>query len=739
MEKTILKTYRFDRVLSVIYLIAICYILGVLIFFDTSLISLMIKNSEIPFSPFMLIGLIQLFFLVYTLSLIIKSKKISIRKYKKLITLGSFFCFFAFIFMIFAIAMPNLSFNGIPYEISSKINELYKSKILLFAEFSLFFGMPLFLIILPILCAVKHRNYKKVGYEASQKILANHFAAIASLKQKAQLTKAENSKIKQMEKAQIIKQKQQEQENNRKQKEEQMVAIRKQKEEKQAVLSAKKEQERKLHKEEVVKKNQIKQAALSNKLTSFHLIIWIVQFLMAIFYTMLLYARVSNHIFYTFSYRFPILIRNLTLQLWISIIFITFIWIVLLIILFVNYLLKDPIKKMLAFVILNVIYVLSLLISLYFIISFVDMLFARSVSFGNMGDIISLIILSILFIVQMIIAIIHLVKSIKDYVVKKNNELFIQQALMYKEERAKAKEMAKQNAILMKEQKIKIEKLIAMYKAKDKASKVGNYDEVQKIATEIVLYQQQNGLDKASYFDGTLLQLIGYRILSNIIIMFSLGIAYPWALCMMKKWEIVHTVVDGKRLSFDGTGGELFGKYIIWLLLSFITLGIYGLWLGINVKKWIVSHTYDCSEEERKAYLELTSQLENAIRSNEIEKIQLYRTKVEDYQNTHQIKGLSKFDAGLLKLIGTNLLNMLILLCTLGIMLPWAICMKQEFFVKHTIILGKRQNFDGKGIQFFGLWIKYVLLIIVTLGIYSFWIPISLKRWIVSHIHYVEE
>ena len=138
MEKTILKTYRFDRVLSVIYLIAICYILGVLIFFDTSLISLMIKNSEIPFSPFMLIGLIQLFFLVYTLSLIIKSKKISIRKYKKLITLGSFFCFFAFIFMIFAISMPNLSFNGIPYEISSKINELYKSKILLFIKPVLF-------------------------------------------------------------------------------------------------------------------------------------------------------------------------------------------------------------------------------------------------------------------------------------------------------------------------------------------------------------------------------------------------------------------------------------------------------------------------------------------------------------------------------------------------------------------------------------------------------------------------
>ncbi|HIT78374.1 MAG TPA: DUF898 family protein [Candidatus Limihabitans stercoravium] len=100
--------------------------------------------------------------------------------------------------------------------------------------------------------------------------------------------------------------------------------------------------------------------------------------------------------------------------------------------------------------------------------------------------------------------------------------------------------------------------------------------------------------------------------------------------------------------------------------------------------------------------------------------------------------GRSKFDGGLLKLIGTNILSWLVTICTFGICLPWAMCIKYNFFVKHTIIMGKRQYFDGKALQLFGQWIKWLLLMIVTLGIYAFWLSISLKRWIVKHTHYEE-
>ena len=88
-----------------------------------------------------------------------------------------------------------------------------------------------------------------------------------------------------------------------------------------------------------------------------------------------------------------------------------------------------------------------------------------------------------------------------------------------------------------------------------------------------------------SYFDGGLLQLIGWRILGGLITLFTLGICYPWAICMVYGWEINHTVVNGHRLKFTGSAVGLFGNWIKWLLLCIITCGIYSFWLQIALKK----------------------------------------------------------------------------------------------------------------------------------------------------------
>ena len=94
-----------------------------------------------------------------------------------------------------------------------------------------------------------------------------------------------------------------------------------------------------------------------------------------------------------------------------------------------------------------------------------------------------------------------------------------------------------------------------------------------------------------SYFDGGLLQLIGWHILGAIVTGVTLGICYPWAVCMIYNWEIKHTVINGRRLRFNGTAIQLFGNWIKWLLLCIITLGIYSFWVSIALKKWKVKHT----------------------------------------------------------------------------------------------------------------------------------------------------
>ena len=94
-----------------------------------------------------------------------------------------------------------------------------------------------------------------------------------------------------------------------------------------------------------------------------------------------------------------------------------------------------------------------------------------------------------------------------------------------------------------------------------------------------------------SYFDGGLLQLIGWQILGGLVTVLTLGICYPWAICMIYRWEAKHTVINGRRLKFNGTAMQLFGNWIKWILLTIITLGIYSFWLNIKLIQWKNKHT----------------------------------------------------------------------------------------------------------------------------------------------------
>ena len=95
-----------------------------------------------------------------------------------------------------------------------------------------------------------------------------------------------------------------------------------------------------------------------------------------------------------------------------------------------------------------------------------------------------------------------------------------------------------------------------------------------------------------SKFTGGLLGMIGIGILQSIIIIFTLGLGTPWAICLKEKWYVKHTIIDGKKLTFDGNGAQLFGNYIKWFLLTIITLGIYSFWVSIKMKQWVTKHTH---------------------------------------------------------------------------------------------------------------------------------------------------
>ena len=199
---------------------------------------------------------------------------------------------------------------------------------------------------------------------------------------------------------------------------------------------------------------------------------------------------------------------------------------------------------------------------------------------------------------------------------------------------------------------------------------------------------------EGSYFDGNTWQLIGYRILSALVNTITLGIAYPWMLCMVQRWEVKHTVIHGRRLKFNGHGHQLIGKYLLWVFLTIITLGIYGIWLGLGMKKWIAKHTVYADEER----------------------------PVDSY-----------FSGGAGGYLGIHILSFILTLFTFGIGKAWADKMVLKWEAKHTHIGGSPLEFNGTGGQLFVKYLLLVLLTPLTLGIYALFFTVIYMKWEVKH------
>lgn len=101
----------------------------------------------------------------------------------------------------------------------------------------------------------------------------------------------------------------------------------------------------------------------------------------------------------------------------------------------------------------------------------------------------------------------------------------------------------------------------------------------------------QGAVNPNSRFDGTTLEFFGYSILASIIIIFTLGIAFPWAYTMIIKWQMSHYTVSGVRMSFDGNGLQFLGTCILCMLLCLVTFGIYSPWATVQLNKWCYRHT----------------------------------------------------------------------------------------------------------------------------------------------------
>lgn len=76
---------------------------------------------------------------------------------------------------------------------------------------------------------------------------------------------------------------------------------------------------------------------------------------------------------------------------------------------------------------------------------------------------------------------------------------------------------------------------------------------------------------------------------------------------------------------------------------------------------------------------------------------------------------------------------------SLGIAYPWLSCALYRWEIDNSIISGKRLHFDGKGGDLFKKYIKWLGLMIITLGIYKLWLSRNVFMWKTSHTHFTDE
>ncbi len=197
--------------------------------------------------------------------------------------------------------------------------------------------------------------------------------------------------------------------------------------------------------------------------------------------------------------------------------------------------------------------------------------------------------------------------------------------------------------------------------------------------------------EQLSYFDGGYFGYIGHQILYCLMSVFSLGIAVPWAMCMMERWRVNHTVINGRRLKFTGTGGQLFGKYILGVFLTVITFGIYGIWFGLSIQKWMTSHTVYADDPDEAA---------------------------------------SQFTGGAGGWFGYHVLFIVLSVVTFGIGMPFAMVMLERWKLENTVIGGSPLAFNGSGGRLFGKMLLWALLSVVTFGIFDLFVYVKYLRWV---------
>ena len=138
------------------------------------------------------------------------------------------------------------------------------------------------------------------------------------------------------------------------------------------------------------------------------------------------------------------------------------------------------------------------------------------------------------------------------------------------------------------------------------------------------------------------LMMLGYGLLTGL----TLGLYGPFMRTRLTAYSLGNTWFGNEQVSFTGRGKDLFGRYLLAYLLTLPTLGLYWFWYLAAEARYFAEHTR--FQNARFAAVTLTG-------------------------------------GGLLKLA---LVNLLLLVITLGLAWPWVVVRTARFYAAHYSLQG---------------------------------------------------
>lgn len=264
-------------------------------------------------------------------------------------------------------------------------------------------------------------------------------------------------------------------------------------------------------------------------------------------------------------------------------------------------------------------------------------------------------------------------------------------------------------------------------------------------------------------FTGTGGELLGQMLVGLLLTVITFGLYQPWLMVRMRQWMYSRiklvTPQGALQLSFEGTGFLCFVEVYLTALLIPLTLFIYTPWYVANATRFFTNNSFAIAPDGTRYRLDYAGtggQLFGLVLVNllltsitfgiytpwavcNLRRAALEKTSI--YKGQEKIGTMSFVGTGG-GLIGTYLLGSILIGITCGIYMPWFQVNVWKFFQKNTgvHIGGKtyRGDFTGTGGELFIIFLQ-VLLVPLTLGLYTFWLICKENRFYLNNSTFVQE